>query len=481
MKLIFELSKEGRKGYSLPFLDVPEINLEDYLGDYFRPELNFPQVSELDVIRHYTNLSKLNYSVDTNFYPLGSCSMKYNPKICEELSKWEEFTSIHPMTPEEFAQGILEIIYRLKELLKELGGFSEVCLQPAAGAQGELLGLLLIRAYHKDRGKEHKRKILIPDSAHGTNPASAVICGFEVITVKSDANGELDWKDFSEKLDEDTAGLMITNPNTLGIFERRIKDIADALHQKDALLYMDGANFNALVGIAKPGAWGVDVMHFNLHKTFGTPHGGGGPGGGALGVSEKLKPYLPVPQVEFDGKRYFLNWENPKSVGKLLAYFGHFGVMLRAFAYILIYGQEISKVAKYAVLNARYLRHLLRDHLIDLYGHVPCMHEFVLSASNLTKYDVRAVDVAKALLDYGFYAPTVYFPLIVKEALMIEPTETESLDTLDAFASALKDIIKCAREDPQKIKSAPYRTPVRRIKEIDANRSPVLRYLSKSS
>jgi glycine dehydrogenase subunit 2 len=305
MKLIFELSKRGRKSFALPSLDVPEVSLEEYLGEHFRKELDFPEVSELDAVRHYTNLSKLNYSVDTNFYPLGSCSMKYNPRIAEEISRWEEFTDMHPMTPEDYAQGSLEVIYRLKELLKELGGFSEVSLEPAAGAQGELLGLLLIRAYHMDMGKEYKRKILIPDSAHGTNPASAAICGFEVITVKSSSDGELDWEDFSHKLKDDVAGLMITNPNTLGIFERRIKDMAQALHEKDALLYMDGANFNALVGIAKPGLWGVDIMHFNLHKTFGTPHGGGGPGGGAVGVSERLKPYLPVPQVEFDGEKYF--------------------------------------------------------------------------------------------------------------------------------------------------------------------------------
>ncbi len=478
MELIFELSKSGRKGYSFPPLDVPEVNLKEYLGEYFRKEINFPEVSELDVVRHYTRLSQLNYSVDTNFYPLGSCSMKYNPRIGEELSKWEEFTNVHPMTPEDYVQGSLEVMYLLKELLRELGGFSEVSLQPAAGAHGELLGLILMRSYHKDRGNEGKRKILIPDSAHGTNPASASICGFEVVTVKSDANGELDWKDFSNKLGDDVAGLMITNPNTLGIFERQIKQIADALHERDALLYMDGANFNAIVGRAKPGLWGVDVMHFNLHKTFGTPHGGGGPGGGAVGVSEKLKPYLPVPQVDFDGERYFLNWENPKSVGKILTFYGHFGVFLKALAYILSYGQSINKVSGYAVLNARYLRYLLKDHLFDPYKHVPCMHEFVLSAVNLAEYDVKAIDIAKALLDRGFYAPTVYFPLVVKEALMIEPTETESIDTLISFAEALKDIIREAKENPKIVKASPQKTPVKRIKEAEANRKPILRFRS---
>ncbi|MFN3813130.1 MAG: aminomethyl-transferring glycine dehydrogenase subunit GcvPB [Aquificaceae bacterium] len=475
MKLIFETSRRGRRGYKLPKLDTPHVNLEEYLGDHIRKDLNLPEVSELDAVRHYTNLSKLNYSVDTNFYPLGSCSMKYNPRICEEVSSLDGFKDLHPMVDDSFAQGSLETMYRLKELRKELGGFSDVSLQPAAGAHGEFLGLLLTLAYHKDKGNS-KRKVLVPDSAHGTNPASAAMCGFEVVTVKSDEKGELSWKDFLQKLDDNTAGLMLTNPNTLGIFERKVKQIAEALHQVDALLYMDGANFNSIVGISRPGDWGVDIMHFNLHKTFGTPHGGGGPGGGALGVSEKLRPYLPVPQVEFDGKMYFLNWDIPKSVGKIMAFYGNFSVMLRALAYIMSYGSSINTVAKHAVLNARYLRHLLKDTFLDPYEHVPCMHEFVLSLSPLTKYEVSPMDVAKKLLDYGFYAPTVYFPLVVKDAFMIEPTETENPDTLRAFARALKEIAKKAREDPQEVKSAPTKTPVRRIKEAEANRKPVLNF-----
>ncbi len=477
MNLIFELSKEGRKGYRLPELDVEEVNPQQVIPeDYLREDLDLPEVSELDVVRHFTKLSQKNYAVDTTMVPLGSCTMKYNPRINEEVASIEGFTSLHPLTPEDFCQGALEVAYRLKEFLKELGGFAEVCLQPAAGAQGELLGLLLIRAYHVDRGNTKKTKVLIPDSAHGTNPASAAICGFEVVTVKSDENGELDLKDFERKMSDDVAGLMITNPNTLGIFERNIKQIAQLLHETDALLYMDGANFNALVGVAKPGEWGVDVMHFNLHKTFSTPHGGGGPGSGPVGVSERLEPYLPVPRIDKRNGKYTLVWDKPKSVGKLLAFWGHFSVWLRALAYILSYGKEIDKVAKYAVLNARYLRELLRGVFRDPYAHVPCMHEFVLSATNLLKHGVNAYDVAKALLDRGFYAPTVYFPLVVKEALMIEPTETETPSTLEAFAEALKDIVKVAKENPNELKESPRKTPVRRIKEAQANRKPVLKF-----
>ncbi|ADC89854.1 Glycine dehydrogenase (decarboxylating) [Thermocrinis albus DSM 14484] len=475
MELIFEKSSPGRRGYHLPPLDVPEVDLKGYLGEFYREDLPLPEVSQLDVVRHYTKLSQLNYAIDTTMVPLGSCTMKYNPRINEELVQMEGFRDVHPMAPEETVQGTLQLLYQLKELLKELGGFADVSLQPAAGAQGEFLGLLMILAYHRDRGNHHKRKVLVPDTAHGTNPASAAICGFEVVTVKSNKDGELDWDDFKSKLRDDVACLMLTNPNTLGIFERRIKQIADALHSMDALLYMDGANFNALVGVAKPGDWGVDVMHFNLHKTFSTPHGGGGPGGGAVGVSEKLRPYLPVPQVEFDGERYYLNWNIPKSVGKVLAFYGHTAVSLRALAYILSYGNNIDLVAKYAVLNARYLHHLIKDLFVDPYPHVPRMHEMVLSAANLNKYGVGAMDVAKALLDMGFYAPTVYFPLTVKEALMIEPTETESPQTLEAFAEALRSIVRTAKENPDALKEAPKRTPVRRIKEAEANRRPVLR------
>ena len=476
MELIFEISKPGRRGYRLPDLDVERVNPEEVIpGEYLRHDLNLPEVSELDVIRHFSRLSQKNYAVDTTMVPLGSCTMKYNPRINEEVADIPKIRDVHPLTPEEFVQGSLRIAYELKELLKELGGFADVSLQPAAGAQGELLGLLLIMAYHRDRGNR-KRKVLIPDTAHGTNPASAAICGFEVVTVKSDERGELDWKDFKEKLTDDVAALMITNPNTLGIFETRIREMAEELHKVDALLYMDGANFNALVGVAKPGEWGVDVMHFNLHKTFSTPHGGGGPGSGPVGVSERLKPYLPVPQVEFDGKRYYLRWDIPKTVGKVLAFWGHYGVWLKALAYILYYGKEIKKVAQYAVLNARYLKHLLKDLLHDPYPESTCMHEFVLSAVNLRRYGLTAMDLVKRLLDFGFYAPTVYFPLTVKEALMIEPTETENPDTLRRFTSALRSIMAEAREKPDMLKTAPHKTPVGRIREAEANRRPVLRF-----
>ncbi|WP_461831997.1 aminomethyl-transferring glycine dehydrogenase subunit GcvPB [Aquifex sp.] len=477
MKLIFEKSRRGRKGYKLPKLDVERVNVEEIIPkEYLRGELNFPEVSELDVVRHYTKLSQLNYAVDTTMVPLGSCTMKYNPRINEELVNKKEFLGLHPFTPEEFIQPVLELVYKLKEFLKELGGFAEVSLQPAAGAHGELLGLLLIRAYHDDRGNYEKNVVLIPDSAHGTNPASAAICGFDIRVVRSDKNGEIDFEDFKKKIDDKVAAFMITNPNTLGIFERKIKEIAEELHKRDALLYMDGANFNALLGKFKPGKWGVDVMHFNLHKTFSTPHGGGGPGAGPVGVSDRLKPYLPIPQIDYDGKRYFLNWNIPKSIGKILGFWGHFTVWLKALAYILTYGKEIGKVSDFAVLNARYLKHLLKGLFKDPYPSSPCMHEFVLSASNLLKYNVKAGDIAKRLLDYGFYAPTMYFPLIVKEALMIEPTETESPDTLIEFAKALANIVKEAKEKPDIVKNAPHRTPVKRIKEAEANRRLILTY-----
>mgnify|MGYP000026839527 CR=1 FL=1 len=472
MALIFEFSKDNTKGYRLPKLDVQEVDISQYLDEYYREDLKFPEVSELEVIRHYTKLSQKNYAIDTTMVPLGSCTMKYNPRINEELANKEEFLSLHPFLPEDYAQGILRIMFELKEFLKELGGFADVSLQPAAGAHGEFLGLLMIAAYHRDRGNDHKTKILVPDSAHGTNPASASICGFEVITIKSDKNGQLDWEDFTRKLDDRVAGLMITNPNTLGIFEKRIKEIAQLLHQRDALLYMDGANFNAIVGMAKPGKWGVDVMHFNLHKTFSTPHGGGGPGSGPVGVSERLKPYIPVPQVEFDGKKYYLNWNIPKSVGKLLSFYGHVGVMIRALAYILSYGKEIDKIAKYAVLNARYLYHLLKDVLHDPYPNSPKMHEVVFSGLPLQKMGISVLDLAKALLDEGFYAPTIYFPLVVKEAIMIEPTETESPQTIEHFANTIKSILK---ESPETIKSKPEKTAVGRIKEAQANRNPIFK------
>lgn len=476
-KLLFELSKKGRKGVKLPTCDVEEVNLTQVVdGEYIREELDLPEVSELDTVRHFSRLSQLNFSIDTNFYPLGSCTMKYNPKVNERIASLEGFLNLHPFQDWETVQGILELVFLLKEYLKELGGFADVSLQPAAGAQGELLGLLLISAYHRDKGNSSKDIILVPDSAHGTNPASAAIAGFKVLTVKSDRNGELDWEDFTKKISDRVAALMITNPNTLGIFERKIKDIADALHERDALLYMDGANFNALIGRMRPGDWGVDVMHFNLHKTFSSPHGGGGPGSGPVGVSERLKPYLPVPQVEFDGKRYYLNWNIPKTVGKVLTFYGHTAVWVRALAYILAYGKEIFKVADYAILNARYLRKKLEGLFTDPYKHVPCMHEFVLSAVNLKKYGVKALDVAKRMLDYKVHPPTIYFPLIVPEALMIEPTETESKETLDYFAKVCKTIVGEAKTTPEKLKNAPYTTPVRRIKEAQANRQPILRF-----
>ena len=480
MKLIFEYGSLNKKGYRLPPLDVERVNIEEYIsgeyGKYLRKELNIKAVSEIDIVRHYTNLSHKNYSVDTNFFPLGSCTMKYNPRINEKLASINILTDVHPLCPEEFIQGSLAIMYELKELLKELGGFDEVCLHPAAGAHGELTGLLMISAYHKDKGNFHKRKVLIPDTAHGTNPASASLCKFEVVPVRSNERGQIDMDDFMKKLDDETACLMITNPNTLGIFEENIKEIAEELHKRDALLYMDGANFNALVGLFQPGKWGVDVMHFNLHKTFSTPHGGGGPGSGPLGISKKLIPFLPVPQVKRKGDKYILNWDIPKSIGKIISFYGHYNVFIKALAYILYHGKDLKKVAEFSVLNARTLRKLLRGVFKDPYENIPCLHEFVLSATNLIKYGVKAMDVAKRLLDYGFYAPTVYFPLTVREALMIEPTETESLENIKNFAETLKNIVKEIKRNPDIVKKAPHRTPVRRIKEAEANRKLILSY-----
>ncbi len=480
MKLIFEYGHKKYKGYKLPELDVERVDIKELLSGkyekYIRKELNINAVPESEIVRHYTNLSKKNYSVDTNFFPLGSCTMKYNPRLNEKLASIKILTDVHPLSPEEFIQGSLRIMYELKELLKDLGGFDEVCLHPAAGAHGELTGLLLISAYHEDKGNNHKKKVLIPDTAHGTNPASASLCKFEVVSVKSNEKGQIDFDDFMKKLDDKVACLMITNPNTLGIFEENIKEIAEELHKMDALLYMDGANFNALVGLFQPGKWGVDVMHFNLHKTFSTPHGGGGPGSGPVGVSERLKPYLPVPQVVKEGERYKFDWNIPKSIGKVISFYGHYNVFIKALAYILMYGKDIDRVAKFSVLNARILRKLLEGVFKDPYRDTPCLHEFVLSAVNLLKHNVKAIDVAKRLLDYNFYAPTVYFPLTVREALMIEPTETESLEILKSFANALRRIVKEAKENPHLLRKAPHETPVRRIKEAEANRNLILSY-----
>ena len=468
---IWELSVPGRVGVSLPEADVPEYPLPGEIP--LRTELPLPEVSELDVVRHFTRLSRLNFSIDTHMYPLGSCTMKYNPKVNDAVSSLPGFSEAHPLLSEELCQGSLELLYRLQTALAELSGFQAVSLQPAAGAQGELAGVLMIRAYHLDRGDRKRTRILIPDSAHGTNPASVSMAGFTAEQIPSDKRGNVDLAVLRERCDDTVAGLMITNPNTLGLFEEQIEEVTAIVHQAGGLVYGDGANFNALLGYLKPAHVGIDVMHFNLHKTFSTPHGGGGPGAGPVGAGPALAPYLPGPivrTVEPD-VRYTLFYPE-KSIGRLKSFYGNFGVLVRAFTYILQMGGEgLRAVAEHAVLNANYLKHLIEKRYRIPYNR-PCMHEFV--ATGDVAPGVHTMDIAKRLLDYGFHPPTVYFPLIVKEALMIEPTETESRQTLEAFAEALLKIAEEAVSSPELLHEAPHDTPVGRLDEVRAAREPIL-------
>lgn len=477
-KLIFELSKEGRTAYKLPKMDVEEVDLKEFVPEaYLRDEeLDFPEVSEVEVIRHYTNLSNKNYGVDTGFYPLGSCTMKYNPKINENMARLDGFANIHPYQPEETVQGALKLMHELDEALCELTGMDKMTLQPAAGAHGELTGLMLIKAYHEKRGDTKRTKIIVPDSAHGTNPASAAMAGFDTLEVKSTEEGTVDIESLKNILSDEIAGLMLTNPNTLGLFEKDIKEIADLVHSCGGLLYYDGANANAIMGITRPGDMGFDVVHLNLHKTLSTPHGGGGPGSGPVGVKKSLIEYLPVPVVEKDENRYFLNYDYPNTIGKVKDFYGHFGVLVKTYSYILTMGKDgLKKASEVAVLNSNYVMSLLRD---DYYLPIDTIykHEFVLGGLKEENLEVKTLDIAKRLLDFGFHPPTVYFPLIINEALMIEPTETESKETLDKFANVLKQIAKEAIENPEMVKEAPHNTPVRRIDETKAARKPVLKY-----
>ncbi len=476
-RLIFELGSPGRIAYSLPAPDVPvEPGRAAVPAGYRRaapPEL--PEVSELDVVRHYTRLSRMNCGVDTHFYPLGSCTMKYNPKVHEDLARLPGFARLHPLAPEALSQGALRLMHELAGMLAEIAGMDAVSLQPAAGAQGELAGVLMIRAYHESRG-ERRTKVLIPDSAHGTNPASTALAGYEVVEVKSDPHGEVDLADLERHLGPDVAAFMITVPNTLGNFEPRIVEITELCHAHGAQVYMDGANLNAILGLTRPGDLGFDVCHFNLHKTFTTPHGGGGPGAGPVGVKAHLEPFLPAPVVVRRGDRYALDWKRPRSIGKLQAFWGNFGMLVRAYAYIRTMGAEgLRRVSEHAVLNANYVMKRLEAHY-DPAAPGPCMHECVLSARRQKKRGVSAMDVAKRLLDLGFYAPSTYFPLIVEEALMIEPTETESRETLDAFCEAMIRIAREAETDPAAIHAAPVTTPVRRLDQARAAREPDLRW-----
>ncbi len=477
-KLIFELSRPGRKAYKLPPLDVEDVNLDNLIPKEFLTdeELNFPEVSEVDVVRHYTNLSNKNYGVDTGFYPLGSCTMKYNPKINEETSRYDGFVNVHPYQPENCIQGSLQLMYELEKSLCEIAGMDRMTLQPAAGAHGELTGIMLIKAYHENRGDFKRNKIIIPDSAHGTNPATAVMAGYSTVEIKSTKEGLVDLEALKAVLGDDIAGLMLTNPNTLGIADRNIKEIARLVHEAGGLLYYDGANANAILGHARPGDMGFDVVHFNIHKTFSTPHGGGGPGSGPVGVKKALVEYLPVPMVEKDGDRYFLDYNYPKSIGKVKDFYGHFGILVRAYTYILSMGSDgLKKASDIAVLNSNYLLSKLKEHYylpIDtIYK-----HEFVLGGLHDTLSEVTSMDVAKRLLDYGFHPPTMYFPLIINQAIMIEPTETESKETLDLFAEAMIKIAKEAEENPDLLKTAPHDTIVRRPDETKAARNPIVKY-----
>ncbi|MFN2149651.1 MAG: aminomethyl-transferring glycine dehydrogenase subunit GcvPB [Anaerolineales bacterium] len=475
--LIYELSSPGRVAVTLPEPDVP---LSDLPAGLVRDKLPLPELSEIDVVRHFVRLSQLNYGVDLGLYPLGSCTMKYNPKLNEDAARLTGFAFSHPLQDPETAQGNLALMYSLQEWLKEIGGFAGVSLQPAAGAHGELTGILIIRAYHQDRGDSKRVKILIPDSAHGTNPASTTMSGMEVIEIPSDERGNIDLEALKGHCDECVAGLMLTNPNTLGLFEEHVREVIDLIHGCGGLVYGDGANMNALLGIVRPGDLGIDVMHYNLHKTFSTPHGGGGPGSGPVGVAERLVDFLPGPVVDIVDEG---DEEQPplyglvkpaKSIGRVKAFQGHFGIIVRAYAYMRMQGKSgLRAVSDYAVLNANYLRVKLRDTYQVPFDRI-CMHEFVAEGHWTDAPDIHALDISKRLMDYGFHPPTNYFPLIVPEALMIEPTETESLRTLDAFVQAMVEIAREAHEDPDLLHGAPHDAPVGRLDEVKAARQLVL-------
>lgn len=477
--LIFEISKPGRIGYSLPEIDVPETDIDRLLPeDYIRteePEL--PEVSELDIIRHYTALSKRNHGVDSGFYPLGSCTMKYNPKINEDVARLPGFAHIHPLQDESSVQGALELMYDLMGHLKEITGMDEVTLQPAAGAHGEWTGLMLIRAYHEANGDFHKTKVIIPDSAHGTNPASATVAGFETITVKSNEFGLVDIDDLKRVVGSDTAALMLTNPNTLGLFEENIVEMAEIVHAVGGKLYYDGANLNAIMGKARPGDMGFDVVHLNLHKTFTGPHGGGGPGSGPVGVKKELIPFLPKPVLVKKNNEFCFDYDRPQSIGRIKPFYGNFGINVRAYTYIRTMGPDgLRQVTENAVINANYMMRSLAPYY-DLPYDRHCKHEFVISGRRQKKLGVRTLDIAKRLLDFGFHPPTIYFPLNVEESMMIEPTETESKETLDAFIETMIQIAKEAEENPEIVQEAPHTTIVGRLDETKAARKPILKYV----
>lgn len=485
MQLIFEKSVPGQRGFLNPRSDV-DTSVE-FPADLARAEdCPFPELSELETVRHYTNLSKLNFSIDTHFYPLGSCTMKYNPKFCEEIAQLPEFTQLHPLLPQlrhgdRFVQGALEVLYELEQWMCEMTGMHAITMQPLAGAHGELTGVMMMAAYHKARGND-KKVIIVPDSAHGTNPATARIAGYDTVSIPSDANGVMDFQRLKESINDEVAGLMLTCPNTHGLFNSDIDKIAEMIHAVDGIMYYDGANLNAILGRCRPGDIGFDVMHINTHKTFTTPHGGGGPGAGPVGVTEKLMPYLPVSRVvkKEDGT-YALKYDYPDTIGYIASFYGNFGILLRAYAYMLLLGEEgLRAVSDHAVLNANYIKECLKEAF-----HVPfdrtCMHEVVLSAKNQAERGVHAVDIAKFLIDQGFHPPTVYFPLTVKESIMIEPTETESKATIDAFIAAMLEADRLSKSSPEKAHQFPVTTPVTRPDEVQAARNLNTSYFQQTS
>jgi glycine dehydrogenase subunit 2 len=474
--LISEISRPGRPGHRLPGQDDihPKYELS---SDLQRDALPLPEVSELDLMRHAVHLSTKNHSIDSGFYPLGSCTMKYNPKINEDIARLPGFLSVHPHQPESTVQGALEVMWELQRILEAITGFDAATLQPAAGAHGELCGMLMIRAALRARGQGHRTKVLIPDSAHGTNPATAAMCGFYTVSVPTDEHGNVDVSVIEREADDQTVALMLTNPNTLGLFEQRILEVTELVHRAGGLVYGDGANLNAILGAVKPREMGIDALHINVHKTFSTPHGAGGPGDGPVVVTRELEPFLPVPVVSKrpDGS-FFLDWDRPSSIGKLKAFNGHFGILARALTYILMQGSDgLREISQTAVLHANYLRSLLED-AYDLAYPRTCMHEFVLTGQRQKRAGVRTLDIAKRLLDFGIHPPTVYFPLIVEEAMMIEPTESESKETLDEFARVMLQIAHEVDENPDVIHSAPHTTSVGRLDEATAARKPRLRW-----
>jgi glycine dehydrogenase subunit 2 len=474
--LLIERSRPGAPGHRLPALDVPEP--EPLPGQLQRRELKLPELGELDVVRHFTHLAQRNFSIDSVFYPLGSCTMKYNPKVNEDVARLPGIAHLHPLQPDATVQGALQLLFTLQRLLAEITGFLSATLQPAAGAQGELAGMLMLRAYHLDRGETQRNKVLVPDSAHGTNPATAAMCGFRSVAIPTDPHGNVDLDKLRAELDDTVVGLMLTNPNTLGLFEQHLIDVTKMVHDAGGLMYGDGANLNAILGVVKPAEMGFDCLHINVHKTFSTPHGAGGPGAGPVVVSEALEPYLPVPVVtqSADGS-FALDFDRPKTIGRLMGFHGHFGILARAYTYIRMHGADgLRTLSETAVLNANYLLSRLQD-VYDVAYPRTCMHEFVLSGRrHKMAHGVRTLDIAKRLIDYGVHPPTIYFPLIVDEAMMVEPTEVESKATLDSFAETMRQIAREIEDAPDVLRNAPRGQAVGRLDEVTAARKPVLRW-----